>query len=316
MRKRKNIQQDTLIEESVENNLQLTPEQVEAEVNELALTPKRERIWEVDFVRGLMILFVVWDHFMWDLRYGFNSEYKTTLFQWLYNLSEKYSSGSLRHTTHDTFVTMFVLTSGVSCSFSKSNILRALKMCAFAITFTLVTDIISSVMGVQLTIYFNVIHVVALCVLIYSLIEWIWSKCKKNWAKNIFGIFFFAITLTALVVGYCAKHSCIEYYHTSDHWTNLLFGESGWRTKIIDTISDTSQVGDYLSFLPDFGWFLVGAVLGKALYRERKSIFPSVNPKYVCPVTFCGRFSLWVYFGSQIFMYGILYLLHVMFPIL
>ena len=288
------------------NITELTPEQVEAEIDELAVTPKRQRIWEVDFVRGLMILFVVWDHFMWDVRHVGAGSYNSALFQWLYNLAADYYSGSLRTVTQPVFVTMFIFTSGVSCSFSKSNIMRALKMCAFAITFTLVTDVISSVMHVRLTIYFNVIHVVAFSVLIYSLLEWVLSLCKKNWQKNIFGVFFFALTMTALIVGSCANHMNVN-------WTNIIFGESEWRTATIKTIKSGA---DYLSFLPDFGWFLVGAVLGKAIYRERKSIFPSVNAKYVSPVTFCGRHSLWVYFISQIVMYGMIYLLHVMFNIL
>ena len=294
--------------EAVESTKAPAPLDVEATVNELAATKKRERIWEVDFVRGLMILFVVWDHFMWDVRYAAGGSYNTGLFQWLYALSGNYYTGSLRAVTHDVFVTMFVFTSGISCSFSKSNIMRALKMCAFAILFTLVTDVISSLMGVHLTIYFNVIHVVALSVLIFSGIEWVWSKCKKNWQNNIFGVAMFAVIMTTLVVGSCAK-----YMHVN--WTNLIFGESEWRTAIISEISG-GHAGDYLSFLPDFGWFLVGAFLGRIIYRERKSIFPSVNPKFVCPVTFCGRYSLWVYFISQVVMYGLIYLLHSMFPIL
>ena len=302
-RKQKNIVADTVESDQVPATLD-----VEATLDELAVTPKRKRIWEVDFVRGLMILFVVWDHFMWDVNYfGYSSAFNTGLFQWLFALSEKYYDGALRATTHDVFVTMFVLTSGVSCSFSKSNILRALKMCAFAICLTLVTDAISSIMGVHIAIYFNVIHVVALSVLIFSGIEWVWSKCKRNWQKNIFGVAMFVVTMTALVLGSCAKYMYV-------HWTNLVFGESEWRNAAIHKI--TTNRGDYLAFLPDFGWFLVGAFLGRVIYRERKSIFPSVNPKFVCPVTFCGRYSLWVYFISQVVMYGFIYLLHVMFPIL
>ncbi|MCH5153186.1 MAG: DUF1624 domain-containing protein [Clostridiales bacterium] len=300
MRKKNKEQKNNVISE------QPTPEQVEAEINELAATPKRERIWEVDFVRGLMILFVVWDHFMWDVYYGFRSDYNTALFQWLYKLGSAYYSGALRNVTHDVFVTMFVLTSGVSCSFSRSNGKRAIKMCAFAILFSVVTYVISAVIKEELTIYFNVIHVVALSVLLYTVIEWIWSKLTKNWQKNIFGVIFFAITMTALVLGHCAK-----YMHVN--WLNLIFGESEWRNAVIRKFM---YGGDYLSFLPDFGWFLVGVVLGKAIYRERKSIFPSVNPKYVSPVTFCGRRSLWVYFISQVVMYGLIYLLHDMFNIL
>ena len=294
--------------EDISSTEQLTPEQVEAEINELAVTPnpKRQRIWEVDFVRGLMILFVVWDHFMWNVNSIGSSEYNTKLFQWLYELSLRYYAGSLRSVTQPVFVTMFVFTSGVSCSFSRNNGKRALKMCAFAILFSVATYAISAILREDLTIYFNVIHVVALSVLLYTAIEWIWGKLTKNWSKNIFGVLFFAITMTAIIVGSCAR-----YMHV--HWTNILFGESEWRTAIIRKFR---AGGDYLSFLPDFGWFLVGVVLGKAIYREKKSIFPSVNPKFVSPVTFCGRHSRWVYFISQIVMYGFIYLLHQLFTIL
>ena len=119
----------------------------------------------------------------------------------------------------------------------------------------------------------------------------------------------FVITMTALVVGSCANDM-------GTHWTNILFGESEWRQEIIDRISDFGRVGDYLAFFPDFGWFLVGAFLGRIIYRERKTVFPSVDARYVSPVTFCGRYSLWVYFISQIVMFAFIYLLHDMYNIL
>ena len=285
---------------------ELTAEQIEVELDELAATPKRERIWEIDFVRGLMILFVVWDHFMWDVNCIGTGEYKSKLFQWLYNLSETYYAGSLRRVTHDVFVSMFVLTSGVSCSFSRSNGKRALKMIIFALLLSAATYAISSIIVEQLTIYFNVIHVIALSVGLYAFIEWVWARCTKNWQKNVFGVIMFAITMTALVLGSCAKSM-------NTHWTNLLFGQSEWRTAMIKRVQ---YGGDYLAFLPDFGWFLVGVFLGRIVYKERKTVFPSVDARYVSPVTFCGRNSLWVYFISQIVMFGFVYLLHDMFEIL
>ena len=285
---------------------ELTEEQIEIELDELAKTKKRERIWEVDFVRGLMILFVVWDHFMWDVNCIGLSDYNTKLFQWLYNLSEHYYAGSLRRVTHDVFVSMFVLTSGVSCAFSRSNGKRALKMMTFAMLLSAVTYAISAIIDEELTIYFNVIHVVALSVALYACIEWIWARCTKNWQKNIFGVVYFAVTMTALILGACANKM-------GAHWTNLLLGESEWRASVIKKFR---MGGDYLAFLPDFGWFLVGVFIGKVAYRERKTVFPSVDARYVSPVTFCGRHSLWVYFISQIVMFGFIYLLHDMFSVL
>ena len=170
--------------------------------------------------------------------------------------------------------------------------------------------------------YFNVIHVVALSVLIYTGIEWRWGKLTKNWQKNIFGVLFFALTMTALVVGHCAKYNIelhLKYPYNEGlqaykyNWVNLMFGEHQW---VSNVVMKFRSGGDYLAFWPDFGWFLVGAFLGKVIYREKKTVFPSVNPKYVIPVTFCGKYSIWIYFGSQIVMYGIMYLLAVVAKVL
>lgn len=263
---------------------------------------KPKRVWEVDFLRGLMILFVVWDHFMFDIRYGGGGAYNTGFFRWLYDLAGDYYRGALRGVTHDVFVALFVLTSGVSCSFSRSNGRRAIKMCVFAVLFSVVTYVASLVIHSNITIYFNVIHVIALSVLIYVAIDWVRGKCKKNWQKNLFGVLYFAVTMAVLVVGHCAN-----YMNTN--WLDLIFGKSEWRTAILTKFKSG---GDYLSFLPYFGWFLVGAFLGKVIYRKKESVFPSVNPKYVAPVTFCGRHSIWIYFASQVVMYGFVYLFHVM----
>ena len=250
---------------------QVTPpcDEIDVQLDELAKEPplKKQRVWEVDFLRGLMILFVVWDHFMWDVS-SIGGDYNTGLFRWLYALSESYYGGTLRAVTHDVFVTLFVFTSGVSCSFSRNNGRRAIKM---------------------------------LSVLLWPVIEWCWERCRKNWQKNIFGAVMTAVTLTALVVGACAKYSPWE--STSPVWFFLAEHKGG-----ADFIKFCG--GDYLPFLPDFGWFLIGAFLGRIIYREKKSVFQSVNPKYVSPVTFCGRYSIWVYFGSQVVMFGLIYLFH------
>lgn len=279
-----------------------TPEQINEILDDLAATPKRKRVWEVDFLRGLMILFVVWDHFMWDVASIGSNAYNSGLFQWLYELSGNYYSGVLRRVTHDVFVTMFVITSGVSSTFSHNNRRRALKMIAFALLLSAGTYALSSVFGMNITINFNVIHVIALSTLLWSVIDWAWKKCDKNWKKNIFGVVMFCVTMTALVVGHCAKAQPIE----SDNavWYFLVHHSS----KITSYVK--FRGGDYLPFLPDFGWFLVGAFLGKALYKWKRTHFPSVNPKWVAPVTFCGRNSLWVYLLSQIVMFSFVYLLH------
>ena len=287
-----------------EQPTQPTQDQVEAEITALekdtSLAPKK-RIWEVDFLRGFMILFVVWDHFMWDVFCGFNGDYKTPLFQWLYEVGRNYYGvHGLRALTHDTFVSMFVFTSGVSCAFSNSNGKRAIKMICFALLLSSATFAASSILGADVTVNFNVIHVIALSVLIWAGFEWLTSKFKKNWQHNLFGWIMFAVIITVLIVGYQAK---VKPWTDENHIWFFLAKHSMY-------VPGFSEFwgGDYLPFFPDFGWFLAGAFLGKKLYKERTTLFPTFNEKWVSPITFCGKYSIWVYFGTQLVMYGFFYL--------
>ncbi len=272
-------------------------------VEEISTTKKR--IWEVDFLRGFMMLFVIWDHFMWDIRYAVGGDYKTRLFQWLYQLSANYYSGeadSLRVITHDTFVSMFVLLSGVSCSFSQNNGKRAIKMVCFSLLFSAITY------AAGMTVNFNVIHVVTLSVLIWTALEWLLKKLNKDWQKNIFGWVMFAIIITVLIVGYQSR--AVPWTNESKIWFFL-----AEHSLTVDGFAKYWG-SDYLAFFPDFGWFLLGVFLGQKLYKQKTTLFPTFNEKWVSPITFVGRYSIWVYFGSQVLMIGFIFLLHKIFPIL
>ncbi len=292
-----------------------TQQDVEQLVDELEKEPsvKRQRVWEVDFLRGFLILFVIWDHFMWDVSFMWDvhapggNGYNTALFRWLFEVSEAYYGGSLRKATHDAFVTLFVFLSGVSCSFSRNNLKRGIKMAIFAALLTSVTYAASQIFSVRLTIRFNVIHVVALSVLLWSGIDFIRSKCVKAWQKNLFGAVTVCVIALCLFVGANYKLNPVD--STNELWYWLLPHTSS-------PSFNAFTGGDYLPFLPDFAWFLMGGFLGGFVYKQKKTLFPSVNSKWVEPICFIGRYSLWVYFGSQVAMYGLIYLLHVILPVL
>jgi len=301
--RKKDLPPDSSVEQTTQVN-QPTQAEIDAEVtalaNDTSLAP-RKRIWEVDFLRGFMILFVVWDHFMWDVYFGSTNPYQTGLFQWLEKVARSYySTYGLRSLTHDTFVSMFVFTSGVSCAFSNSNGKRAIKMICFAMLLSAVTFAASSILGADVTVNFNVIHVIAMSVLIWAGLEWLTSKFKKDWQHNLYGWLMFAIIITVLIVGYQAK---VKPWTDENRIWFFLAEHS-------HTVPGFSEFwgGDYLAFFPDFAWFLVGGFLGKYLYKQKTTLFPKFNAKWVSPITFCGRYSIWVYFGTQLFMYGFFYL--------
>ena len=68
--------------------------------------------------------------------------------------------------------------------------------------------------------------------------------------------------------------------------------------------------GDYFPLLPHLGWFMLGVVVGRTVYADRKTRLPRF-PSEAAPVRFfrfCGRHSLWIYLGHQPLLYALVWL--------
>jgi uncharacterized membrane protein len=88
---------------------------------------KTNRIWEIDFLRGVAIIFMSLFHLLYDL-----SEF--------YKFNIDYTSGVV-DLMGETSALMFITLTGISCSLSKNNLKRGLKILFFALTITIVTYI-------------------------------------------------------------------------------------------------------------------------------------------------------------------------------
>ena len=66
--------------------------------------------------------------------------------------------------------------------------------------------------------------------------------------------------------------------------------------------------GDYFPLLPNLGYFLLGTVLGRTLYKKKESLLPGINAngpglRFLC---WCGQQSLWIYLLHQPILAGII----------
>ena len=76
--------------------------------------------------------------------------------------------------------------------------------------------------------------------------------------------------------------------------------------------SDRVYTGsDFFPVFPNLGWFLIGAALGKSLYRDRISRFPGLpwQIPLLRGLAFCGRHSLEIYLLHQPILFPISLLL-------
>lgn len=243
------------------------------------------RIWELDALRGFLILLVVFDHLAWDLGWsGIDFQSKTG--QWLARVSDLYLGGVLRTATHTAFVVLFVAISGVCCCLSRNNLRRGLRMGLFAVTLTVVTVVADSILPGDIAIYFGIIHCIAVCQILYGLLERI--RCPKT--------VLFVLAVAALVVG--------AYYQEAPLGMDVT-----WQYPFVSNWLGHKESGDFWPLLPFLGWFLVGALLGKVIYKEGKSV---VNVPYepgLRWLQFAGRHSLAFYFGGQIVGFGLIFVL-------
>lgn len=282
---------------------------IEQAVTELSAEPSVKRVWEVDALRGLLIFLVMFDHLMFDFM-SLGTSFTRPFWESISDFATKYYMGinflgKIRTTMHDAFVMMFVFLSGVSCAFSHSNLKRGLKMLIFALVFTSATVAINQTMASGMLITFNVIHVIAVSVLAWTLIDFLGSLCKKVWQKNLFGASLFVVVALIFIFGYYFK----LYPVKTGEWAYVF-------VEYADNVIAKLSPGDYLPLFPSLAWFIVGGYVGKWFYAERKTRFPTVNAKYLAPLTFCGRRSLLFYIASQVVFYGFLYLFGVVFKVL
>jgi uncharacterized membrane protein len=231
-----------------------------------------ERIWEIDFLRGLSIILVVGYHLLYDLgayvgieRFlGFLTDLSTV--PWL--VAQHFFAG------------LFIVLSGISSTISRSNFRRGVKLLAVSIAVTAVTYIFDP----SSAVWFGILQLLAVSILIYGAV----FERAKAVICALWGV---------LVLGSSyAVHLLKTSMEVRFDWL-LPFGIHS---------PDYSSF-DYFPLIPWFGIFLIGAALGKSVYVPRQSLLPWRLPQTF--VNAAGRHSLLIYIFHQPVILAVLYVL-------
>ena len=247
------------------------------------------RIWELDFIRGFCICLMIMDHTLYDLAYVFRERWFPDGASGgiLYALCEFAHSWYFPWVVRDFFwcttVFCFIFICGISCSFSRSNLKRGLKLAGVAIALSIFTygaDYFSG-QNDQFTIRFGVLHMLAACILLYCLLRPLSAKWRF--------VIAFAAIAPGLVFSFRPMATDVQFFALFVHTT------SGFRS------------ADYFPLLPWLGYFLLGTLVGPALYKNRTSLFKTRVRDHACrPILFVGRHSLFFYLFHQPLVYLVL----------
>jgi uncharacterized membrane protein len=233
---------------------------------------RRERIWEIDFLRGLSIILMVGYHLLYDLGamagvrslLGFTTDLSTPAW-----LAAQYF-----------FAALFVILSGISSTLSRGNVRRSLRLIAVALLITAVTFVFNR----AATVHFGILHCLGISILLYGLA---FKKAKATTCAAAGA----AVLGVSAALPFALKSVAIRF-----DWL-LPFGIH----------SPAYSSFDYFPLLPWFGVFLAGAALGKSVYAPKRSLIRRRLPETF--VNFAGRHSLLIYIVHQPVILAALYLL-------
>ena len=238
------------------------------------MTAPRERIQSIDALRGLCVVLMCIHHFLYDLCAFLGAPWQ--LF-----------TNPVFDVLHYTFAGCFILLSGVSSRFSRSNVRRGLKVIAVALAITLVTwagdRLARRFLGEELglLIVFGVLHLLGFCMLFYGLTRKLWDRLPDKLAPVLY-------LLMVVLLHRCTDGGC----GTESPWL-FPFG----------FVREGFYSADYFPILPWLFVFLLGTWLGgkirehrlpERFYTAKFPFFPAV-----------GRHALLIYVLHQPVLAGL-----------
>lgn len=233
-----------------------------------------KRIWELDVLRGVLMIAIMAYHLFYDLVFLFS----------LVELDTPFLIGLYRF-CNDWLGSPFLFLSGLCVTLGSRPVRRGLQVIGGGMLITLAT-VLMYLVGFadrSIIIYFGVLHCLGSCMLLWP----VFKKLPKP-ALLVLGI------VMAVAGLYIKEHIRIGF---------------DWLAPL-GLFSRRFASSDFFPLLPNLGYFLIGAFLGKTLYREKRSLFPNVPPSHpiIRPLSFIGRHSLIFYLLHQPVLAAAVYL--------
>ncbi len=228
----------------------------------------KQRIWELDAFRGLCVLGMVAVHLIYDLVELYG------LIDWQYPAIFSF--------VKDWGGVLFLLISGISATLGSRSVRRGLIVlgCGMVASAVTVGMYLLQFAGRGIIIWFGVLQCLGVCMLLWALFR----KCP-TWLLML-------LATIMVAAGICLRHRILVDFP----WlVPLGFLYPGFASS------------DYFPLLPHLGFFLMGAVLGRTVYKNRVSLLPKVNASnpVIRFLTACGRWSLPIYMLHQPVLSGV-----------
>ncbi len=234
----------------------------------------KQRIWELDALRGLFILGMVLVHLVYDLQnfLGLSILAESPIFHLVLNWGG----------------VLFFLISGICVTLGHHPIRRGLIVLGCGLVISAVTYGLYALdfAGKGMIIYFGVLHCLGVCMLLWPVFK------RIPWPITAL------LSVTMTVIGILIDPIWFD--------SSILLMPLGFKPK--GFISS-----DYFALFPFLGFFLMGSLAGKFVYKNKTTLFPKVNPQnpLISFFSLLGKWSLPIYMLHQPVLTGLVMLLEV-----
>lgn len=246
--------------------------------------PQKKRIHFIDEVRGFCVLCMVFFHAMYTMGFMFGLSTAQKMFRFFSFISPA-------------FAFAFIMMCGISSTLSRSNFKRSLPILGAATAVTLVSLFITP----DAPIVFGILHLLGVCVLIYSFLGKLFAKIHPVLGLSVSALLFFiSYNVPNGYLGFdeLFKVSLPHALYQNDCLSFLGF------------IKPDTAYSDYFPLLPWFFAFFTGVFTGtllkgrypKFMYKQRVKFF-----------TLLGTNAFIIYVIHQPIIFGVSYILSLIF---
>jgi len=243
---------------------------------------QRLRIWELDLIRGLIMVMVNFDHVCRFSYYWGLIKFQTALGRAFESIAVNYLNSYFCNNAYPYALWLLCFMSGISCQFSRSGASRLIKFWALSVVFMGGYLALHFIIPDYITGYvvFNIIAVLTLSATFWYFLD----KLKvPDLYRIIVGVLIVALGVTLY---YYNKFQDGGIFVENEFLALLIYNRNGYIV----------SPNNFEPLIPHMGFFVLGGVFGKRFYGDKTSkLNRKTPPKWLSPVMLMGKHSLAAY---------------------